>query len=41
MGKLQIKRGLAENLPVEADAGELLFTTDTKNSILEMVREMP
>lgn len=30
MGKLQIKRGLAENLPVEADAGELLFTTDTK-----------
>ena len=30
MGKLQIKRGLAENLPVEAESGELLFTTDTK-----------
>lgn len=30
MGLLQIKRGLAENLPVEAEAGELLFTTDTK-----------
>lgn len=30
MGRLQIKRGLAENLPTEAAAGELLFTTDTK-----------
>ena len=30
MGLLQIKRGLSENLPVEAEAGELLFTTDTK-----------
>ena len=30
MGLLQIKRGLAENLPTEAEAGELLFTTDTK-----------
>ena len=30
MGKLQIKRGLAENLPTEAALGELLFTTDTK-----------
>lgn len=30
MGYLQIKRGLAENLPVEAKLGELLFTTDTK-----------
>lgn len=30
MGTLQIRRGLAENLPVEAAAGELLFTTDTK-----------
>ena len=30
MGKLQIKRGLAENLPIEAESGELLFTTDTK-----------
>lgn len=30
MGLLQIKRGLAENLPVEAEAGELLYTTDTK-----------
>jgi len=30
MGKLQIKRGLAENLPSEAEGGELLFTTDTK-----------
>lgn len=30
MGYLQIKRGLAENLPTEAKSGELLFTTDTK-----------
>jgi len=30
MGLLQIKRGLAENLPAEAEPGELLFTTDTK-----------
>ena len=30
MGTLQIRRGLAENLPIEAAAGELLFTTDTK-----------
>ena len=30
MGYLQIKRGLSENLPVEAKPGELLFTTDTK-----------
>ena len=30
MGTLQIRRGLAENLPVEAAAGEILFTTDTK-----------
>jgi hypothetical protein len=30
MGTLQIKRGLSENLPVEAQAGELLFTTDKK-----------
>ena len=30
MGLLQIKRGLSENLPTEAEAGELLFTTDTK-----------
>ena len=30
MGYLQIKRGLSENLPVEARPGELLFTTDTK-----------
>lgn len=30
MGLLQIKRGLAENLPTEAEIGELLFTTDTK-----------
>lgn len=30
MGLLQIKRGLAENLPTEAEPGELLFTTDTK-----------
>lgn len=30
MGTLQIRRGLAENLPVEAAIGELLFTTDTK-----------
>jgi len=31
MGKIQIKRGLANNLPNSADAGELLFTTDEKN----------
>lgn len=30
MGTLQIRRGLAENLPTEAEPGELLFTTDTK-----------
>lgn len=30
MGTLQIRRGLAENLPTEAAAGEILFTTDTK-----------
>jgi len=30
MGLLRIKRGLAENLPVEAESGELLYTTDTK-----------
>ena len=30
MGTLQIRRGLAENLPIEAAAGEILFTTDTK-----------
>ncbi|MCD7779116.1 MAG: hypothetical protein LUH05_00380 [Candidatus Gastranaerophilales bacterium] len=30
MGTLQIKRGLAENLPEDAEAGELLYTTDTK-----------
>lgn len=30
MGTIQIKRGLAANLPVEAASGELLFTTDTK-----------
>lgn len=30
MGLLQIKRGLAENLPSYAEPGELLFTTDTK-----------
>lgn len=30
MGTLQIRRGLAENLPIEAEPGELLFTTDTK-----------
>ena len=30
MGLLQIKRGLAENLPASAEPGELLFTTDTK-----------
>lgn len=30
MGTIQIKRGLASNLPVSADHGELLFTTDTK-----------
>lgn len=30
MGTLQIRRGLAENLPIEAAIGEILFTTDTK-----------
>ncbi len=30
MGILKIRRGLAENLPIEAEPGELLFTTDTK-----------
>lgn len=30
MGTLQFKRGLADNLPTEAEAGEPLFTTDTK-----------
>lgn len=29
MGTLQIKRGLAENLPDEGEAGELFYTTDT------------
>lgn len=30
MGNIQIKRGLAENLPTEALVGEILYTTDTK-----------
>ena len=30
MGTIQIKRGLAANLPTSAGNGELLFTTDTK-----------
>ena len=30
MGNIQIKRGLAENLPSEALLGEILYTTDTK-----------
>ena len=31
MGKIQVKRGLKVNLPAQADAGELLYTTDEKN----------
>ena len=30
MGTIQIKRGVAANLPTSAEYGELLFTTDTK-----------
>lgn len=30
MGTIQVKRGLAANLPASAALGELLFTTDTK-----------
>jgi len=30
MGTIQVKRGLAANLPVSTALGELLFTTDTK-----------
>ena len=36
MGYLQIKRGLSENLPVEARPGELLFTTDTKKFYMNL-----
>ena len=30
MGKIQIKRGLAKNLPQNASIAELLYTTDDK-----------